>query len=134
MKILIDTHYLIWILNNEKCIPHSIREILEADDTEVFASAVNFWEISLKAALGKIDLKGHTVSEIYRTALKSNIGFINLTPDESISFSNLPVIAEHKDPFDRMLVWQAIKNDFYFLTADSKIVNNYAKFELKILK
>ncbi len=132
MKILIDTHYLIWILNQPEKIDEDKKSILTSSKNEIYVSSVNFWEIALKLSINKISIKNISIDDILDFSLKSNLIFINLTPRESILFHKLPV-TEHKDPFDRMLIWQAVYNDFYFLTQDNKIKELYKGFGLKII-
>lgn len=130
MKILIDTHYLIWILNKPEKIDENIKIILTSSENEIHVSSVNFWEIALKLSIKKLSINNISIDDILNFSLKSNFIFINLTPNESISFHKLPT-TEHKDPFDRMLIWQAIYNDFFLLTQDSKIKKYYKEFGLK---
>ena len=132
MKILVDTHCLLWILNNPERLSQAKRHVLGLDTTEVYASSVNFWEISLKSAIGKIKLKKYSVDEIVQNVNESNIQMINLTPEEAISYHKLP-ITEHKDPFDRMLIWQAIQNDYHFMTEDTLIKKYSEKYRVKIV-
>ena len=132
MNILVDTHYLIWILNNPDKINTKIKKLLQSDTNNIYASSINFWEISLKSTLGKISLKNISLEKVYKSTMESNITILNLTPQEAISFYKLP-LTKHQDPFDRMLIWQAIYNNYFFLTEDKYIKNNYTKFGLKLI-
>ena len=131
MKILVDTHYLIWILMFPEKISTKIKKILQSNQNEIICSAVNFWEISLKINLNKIKLENINVDTLYSYAQKSNFQIINLLPSDTITFYKLP-ITKHKDPFDRMLIWQSINNNYYFLTQD-KLIKNYQKYGLKLV-
>lgn len=132
MNILIDTHYLLWVLSKPEKIGKKTLSVLNDPENCIFASSVNFWEISLKSSIGKMVLQNTSVDEIFLTAKKSNINMIGLTPEESATYYNLPP-TNHKDPFDRMLIWQAICNDFYFLTEDSSVMKYYSKHGLKLV-
>jgi PIN domain nuclease of toxin-antitoxin system len=131
MKILLDTHYLLWSFIDTTKIREGIYKNLLSDENEVYYSQVSLWEISIKYNLGKLVLMGMNPEELYNEIANSFYKCRLMENDELISFYKLPI--EHKDPFDRLLVWQSIKSDFYFLSADNKI-ENYKKYGLKILE
>ena len=131
MKILIDTHYLIWLLVSPEKIPKEAKNILLSEENEIICSSVNFWEISLKLSIGKIELENISIDDLFTFSKKSNLQIINLSPLDSVTFHKLPT-TEHKDPFDRMLIWQSINNDYYFLTEDKMIKKNYKEFGLRL--
>ena len=130
MKIILDTHYLIWVLSNKKKLNKKDKEIISSNKNDFFVSVINFWELSLKYSIGKIELKNISLDDIYKATADANINILPLSPIESISYYKLPK-TEHKDPFDRMLIWQAIKNDMHLLTRDKSIIENYYQFGLK---
>ncbi|MCK5156634.1 MAG: type II toxin-antitoxin system VapC family toxin [Spirochaetales bacterium] len=133
MKILLDTHYLIWVLTEPEKINKKIKDILKSANNEIFISSINFWEISLKSSIGKMTLNNMSVDELYHASEQSNLEVIQLTPEEAVSFHKLP-LTKHKDPFDRMLIWQAIINNFSLLTEDRLIKKNYLDYGLKIVE
>ena len=96
----------------------------------VYVSAISIWEISLKYSLKKLEIKNFNVNELLDAI--DNSGFIttDLSPEEAIDFHNLPRL-KNKDPFDRMLICQAIYNNFYFLSVD-KDMSDYKKYGLKL--
>lgn len=130
MKILLDTHYLFWSFIDTSKIQKKIFQKLLSDDNEVFYSQASLWEISIKFNLGKLILKGMNPEEFYQVVKDSFLICRKFENDELISFYKLP--GEHKDPFDRIMIWQAIKSDFFFLSCDRKL-DNYKKYGLKIL-
>jgi PIN domain nuclease of toxin-antitoxin system len=130
MRILIDTHYVIWSFLETGKIKKNILKKLLAEENEVVYSQVSLWEISIKLNLGKLVLDGVTPEELYEEVENSYLRCLELKNDQLISFYKLPI--EHKDPFDRMLIWQAIKEDYYFLTVDGQM-EKYKKYGLKIL-
>ncbi|MBQ1757024.1 MAG: type II toxin-antitoxin system VapC family toxin [Erysipelotrichaceae bacterium] len=119
MRVLLDTHMLIWILNGYEHLIEN-REFMdlymnEIDD--IYFSAVSIWEIELKKMIGKANFT-YDGREIYHAALDSNMTPLPLFPKNSLRLEEdeLP----HKDPFDRMLLAQAMDNDLVLLTHDSK--------------
>ena len=130
MKVLLDTHYLLWAFIDTSKISKSIYSKLLSDENEVFYSQASLWEISIKFNMGKLSLKGMKPEEFYEEIENSFLKCRVFENDELITLYKLPI--EHKDPFDRILIWQSIKSDFYFLSVDKQVVN-YRKYGLKIL-
>ncbi|MGF7107730.1 type II toxin-antitoxin system VapC family toxin [Treponema pedis] len=130
MKILLDTHYLLWAFIDTSKIPQSVYNKLLADENEVFYSQASLWEISIKFNMGKLSLNGMKPEGFYEEVENSFLKCRPFKSDELITFYKLPI--EHKDPFDRIMIWQSIRSGYYFLSVDSKVVN-YKKYGLKIL-
>jgi len=130
MKILLDTHYLLWAFIDTSKISQSVYHKLLADENEVFYSQASLWEISIKFNMGKLVLKGMKPEEFYEEVANSFLKCRAFSNDELITFYKLPV--EHKDPFDRIMIWQSIKSDYYFLSVDRQITK-YERYGLKIL-
>ena len=97
-----------------------VLKILQESDN-LFVSAVSFWEIAIKYGKGKLFLNNFQIQDIPDYCKKLGIRQISLTPDEAINYSNLPLCEEHKDPFDRMLVYQCIKGGYTLLSRDDKM-------------
>lgn len=130
MKILIDTHYLLWSFIDTSKINKGIYKKLLVDENEVYYSQASLWEISIKYNLGKLVLKGMKPEEFYTEIENSYLQCREFRNDELISFYKLPI--EHKDPFDRIMIWQSIKSDYYFLSIDMQM-EKYRKYGLKVL-
>ena len=130
MKILLDTHYLLWAFIDTSKISQSVYHKLLADENEVFYSQASLWEISIKFNMGKLSLKGMKPEEFYEEVANSFLKCRAFSHDELITFYKLPI--EHKDPFDRIMIWQSIKSDYYFLSVDRQITK-YERYGLKIL-
>ena len=130
MKILLDTHYLLWAFIDTSKISQSVYHKLLADENEVFYSQASLWEISIKFNMGKLFLKGMKPEEFYEEVANSFLKCRPFSNDELITFYKLPI--EHKDPFDRIMIWQSIKSDYYFLSVDRQITK-YERYGLKIL-
>ena len=130
MRILLDTHYLLWSFIDTNKINKRIYSELLSDENEVFYSQASLWEISIKYNLGKIVLEGMGPVELYQEIENSYFKCRHLENKELITFYKLPI--EHRDPFDRVMIWQAIKSEYYFLSSDKKM-KEYQKYGLKIL-
>jgi PIN domain nuclease of toxin-antitoxin system len=117
MNYLLDTHTFIWAILDPGKLPGKVISIIKDNSNRVYVSAVTFWEISLKFSLKKMDLKG--VAPQMFPALSLQTGFTNmpLLADECAEY-HLLKITDHKDPFDRILIWQAIKQRLIFISKD----------------
>ena len=112
MKYLIDTHIFLWSLFSPGKIPHHISKIISDPGNLIFVSTITFWEISLKFSINKLELQGVTPDELPDFAAKLSFELLSLSAEDAASFYHLPKIT-HKDPFDRMLIWQAIREKRY---------------------
>jgi PIN domain nuclease of toxin-antitoxin system len=130
MNILIDTHFLLWSFIDTSKIEKRILDLLLSDENDIYYSQASLWEISIKYTIGKLSLEGVTPEELYQEIRNSHMKCRRFMNDELISFYKLPI--EHRDPFDRIMIWQAIKSEYTFLSCDSKI-KEYQKHGLKYL-
>jgi len=95
-------------------------------------SVVSFWEVSIKYELGKIRLKGVTPEGFLTEAEKSNFAILTLKPSEASSGHLLLFLGNHRDPFDRILIWQAMQNNMTLVSNDSDF-NLYRTLGLKLV-
>ena len=119
MKYLLDTHALIWLLNEPKKLSKKTLKLIEDIKSEVHVSTISFWELSLKHSIGKLPIENIELEEI--AAILNDqlfISIIGLNEQESLSYYHLPYFGSHRDPFDRMLIWQAIKRDMALISSD----------------
>lgn len=132
MKYLVDTHVLLWLAYEDDKLSKAAQEILLDPRNEIYLSAVSFWEIGLKFQSGKLDLKGHT-PEMLKAGFDQNFEFrsLDLTVEDTLSVFRLES-SIHKDPFDRMLIWQALRHSLTMLTADESI-KRYQEIGLKVV-
>ena len=131
MSFLLDSHTLLWAILDQKRLSPKVIAILEDSGNDVFVSAVTFWEISLKYALGKLDLNGVTPEQLPQLCKETGFEILPLLPSESSSYHRLDA-NWHRDPFDRMLIWQAIANNLTLLSKD-KNVAQYKSVGLKLI-
>jgi PIN domain nuclease of toxin-antitoxin system len=118
LKYLADTHVLIWALNQPHRISQTMTSILHNSQATIYYSPVSLWEIAIKHGLGKLDLLGHSPEEFFAELEDGLFVYRPLDPQTLISSYQLP--AHHRDPFDRMLFWEAIQSDLVLLSADNK--------------
>ena len=118
MKYLLDTHLILWAFYELKKVSPELRAILEDRNNEVFFSAVNLWEIAIKQALGQKDFQGDC-RLLRRLMLDEGYLELPVLSVHAIEVQGLPLI--HKDPFDRILIAQAMVEGITLLTADAKI-------------
>lgn len=115
MKLLLDTHVLLWAAGQPEKLSPAARQQLESPENELLFSAASLWEIAIKHGLGRDDFR--VAPRLLRRGLLDN-GYIELpiTSAHAVALDSLPPI--HKDPFDRMLVAQSITEGVTLLTAD----------------
>ena len=130
MTYLLDTHYLIWAIADSKKVSKKVQSILINPDNRIIVSTISFWEISLKSSLGKLTIAGFSPDELPTVCEQIGFEILSLTASDSSSFHLLKAV-QHKDPFDRMLIWQAIRNKFILISSDDQI-NTYGSEGLKI--
>ena len=115
MKLLLDTHLLLWAAGEPKRLPKNIRTLLEDLDNELLFSVASLWEVAIKSGLGRKDFR--VEARLLRRGLLDN-GYSELpiVSDHVVAIDSLPPI--HKDPFDRILVAQAAVEGITLLTND----------------
>ncbi len=121
MSYLLDTHALLWLRLSPSKLSLRHRKILESPGEQKFISSLSIWEISLKYALGKLALGGHTPEEFLSTAVNLGLQVVTPTPEQFASFHRLPKLKNHKDPFDRMLIWQAVQSGHVLVSSDRQV-------------
>lgn len=131
MNYLVDTHVFLWVISAPEKLSKKAKSLLLDVDSTKYISLITFWEISLKFSTGKLDLKGGLPGNMPFMAKSVGLEVLNLNIDTVSSFYKLPKF-RNKDPFDRMLAWQAINEDFYLLTKDQDFTD-YKNHGLKII-
>lgn len=132
MGYLIDTHVFLWSLLDTKKIKSKVLKILEDRKNTVYISPISFWEIAIKHQTKKLDLQGISVLQLPHIA--EQYDFTLLTPQtyDYVSISQIPQKENHHDPFDRMLIQQAIRNDLILISKDEKF-QQYQENGLQLL-
>lgn len=120
MRVLLDTHLLLWALSQpSKLSPTCRKQIIAA---EVYVSAASIWEISIKSAIGKL---AANPSEVLAGIEPAGFSLLPITGEHAAKVAELPML--HKDPFDRMLVAQASLEPMMLLTNDG-LLRGYGPF------
>lgn len=131
MSYLLDTHTLLWSLFDTVRLGRKGAEIIKNPDLTVSVSVVTFWELSLKYATGKLELGNVTPDDFPALVRQSGFEVLPLAESDAATFHHLPRL-EHKDPFDRLLIWQAISRKLTFISQDQACVA-YKKLGLKLI-
>ncbi len=120
MIYLIDTHTLIWAITEPGKLSSKVRNILESPETHVMVSAITFWEISLKYSLRKLLLENLKPEDFPEICKEIDIEILPLNGEICATYHQLKA-SFHKDPFDRMLIWQAKSLKIPILSKDESI-------------
>lgn len=131
MNLLLDTHAFLWSLFSPEKLSHAAICEMKLPDNHLAVSVVSFWEISLKYALGKLELIGVKPDDLPRYAAQMNLETLPISPTEASTFYRLPRL-HHKDPFDRLIIWQAIQHNMTLISKD-KDFQAYSHLGLKTL-
>lgn len=118
MRVLLDTHFLLWWLADAPELGERGREVISAPENLIFFSAASLWELRIKEGIGKIELPASFANALSAEAFEP----LSVTVKHTEALRGLPL--HHRDPFDRMLIAQAQVESMTFLTRD-KIVELY---------
>ena len=118
MKLLLDTQMLIWLLFWPEILPLNAREVIGDEENDLHFSPASLWEISIKRSLGKPDFQLNARA-MRENLLENGCLEIPINSLHTISAGELPLF--HKDPFDRLLIAQAMVENLFLLTSDSNI-------------
>jgi len=129
MNLLLDTHGFLWSLFTPAKLSKAVIREIKSQNNDVSVSVVTFWEISLKYALGKLELTRVKPEELPDFADQMNLEILPITAAEASSFHRLPRLS-HKDPFDRIIIWQAIQRKMTLVSKDRDF-KAYRKFGLR---
>ena len=123
MQLLIDTHILIWFLEGNILLSKSNRQIITDSNNSIFLSIASLWELAIKISIGKITLNKPLTDVIKQIAVE-NIEILPISPEHTLQVSTLPF--HHRDPFDRIIISQAIIENIDIVSADA-IFDDYLK-------
>jgi PIN domain nuclease of toxin-antitoxin system len=131
MNCLLDTHTLLWAaLDTGKLSAVAKSAILDMGNG-IHVSVVSFWEISLKYSTGRLELKGVVPDDFPKISADMGFSLLELMPETVATSYKLPKI-QNKDPFDRLIAWQAIKSGMNLISCD-KAFDEHVKYDLKRL-
>jgi len=121
MKYLLDTHILLWVAAKPENLSKQALTLIETDSNVLYFSSASLWEIVIKQGLGRPDFHADA-SVLYRGLIDNGYHELLVTSSHALAIANLP--RHHKDPFDRILIAQAMTEGFTFITAD-KLITSY---------
>jgi PIN domain nuclease of toxin-antitoxin system len=117
VTLLLDTHVLLWWLAEDDRLTPTMREAIADPATPVVVSAASAWEMAIKAGLGKLTIPGDLAGELERQGFDE----LPVTVQDGVAAGALP--RHHADPFDRMLIAQAVRQRFVLVTADRRFAD-----------
>lgn len=127
MRVLLDTHALLWWLFDDPQLSNPAREVIKSIDTQVFASSASAWEIATKHRLGKLPEAQEASRNLPGLLRAARIDALPITMEHAIAAGSLA--SPHRDPFDHMLIAQAMIEKMAIITSDSE----FAQFDVKII-
>ena len=119
MRALLDTHAFLWWISDDPRLSEKAREIIADGRNDLFFSAASGWEISIKAGLGRLEVPENLQRFIADQLSRNAIQVLPIYLSHALHTGTLPV--HHRDPFDRILVSQAILEEMPLLSADSQL-------------
>jgi PIN domain nuclease of toxin-antitoxin system len=116
LRLLLDTCAFLWLVAEPDKVPSRVVELFRSPDTEVFLSAASAWEISVKQTIGKLPLPSEAAVFVPEQRAAHRIAALEISEDDALHQARLPWL--HRDPFDRLLVSQAIVRGLTIATPD----------------
>ena len=117
MRLLLDTHLVLWWEAGSAKLPNTLRPLVGQADA-VFVSRASLWEIAIKTSIGKLRLN---VAKFAENIERHGFEWLDIKNAHLITVTALPLFDDHKDPFDRLLVAQARSEPLLFLTSDQRL-------------
>ncbi|WPE24311.1 type II toxin-antitoxin system VapC family toxin [Shinella zoogloeoides] len=116
MRLLLDTHTLLWWLNDDEKLGARARDLIGDPANDVLVSAVSLWEITVKLRIGKLDAD---IEEILAILPDQGFQRLDISDAHLVALAGLPV--HHRDPFDHLLIAQAFAEDAHFVSEDQNV-------------
>lgn len=117
MRAILDTHALLWFANGADEISPKALELIRDPDTHLFVSIASLWEIAIKVRIGKLPLRSSLAQFIAEEVDGNMIETLHIESAHLETVSRLPL--HHRDPFDRMIIAQALSEDMAVISADA---------------
>jgi len=116
MKILLDTHSFLWFISGDSNLSQAGRSIIEDETSERFLSVASLWEMAIKISIGKLKLTSRFQDLIPYQLDRNGIKLLNINIDHTAQLISIPF--HHRDPFDRMIIAQALAEELPVVSAD----------------
>lgn len=121
MKLLLDTHTLLWYAQNDPRLSGPARSLIQDMGNEVFVSPASYWEVAIKISLGKYSLNA-PYETFMQQAIEGNLfRVLPILVSHTLALTRLPILKDHKDPFDRLIVAQALAEQMSLVSADERL-------------
>jgi PIN domain nuclease of toxin-antitoxin system len=118
MKLLLDTHALIWFISGDNRLGEQAKEAFLNSDNKLYFSKASLWEMTIKISLGKLVLSENWLAAIEKEMISNGIQWLEIEIDHCKTLADLPF--HHRDPFDRLLISQAISETMAIISIDSQ--------------
>lgn len=129
MDLLIDTHALLWFIEGDTTLSATAREAIEAPTNRRFISIVSLWEMAIKASIGKLRLEPSYETWVGRHVLSPHFLVLPLRREHTVHVAALPYLGDHRDPFDRALIAQAVVERLTLVSRDQ----HFSTYPLRVL-
>ena len=127
MKLLLDTHALIWLIGGDKRLGEQAKKAFLNQNNSLFFSKASLWEMTTKISLGKLVLAERWLTVIEKEMISNGIQWLEIEIDHLKTLADLPF--HHRDPFDRLLISQAISESMSIVSID----NQFSQYPLDII-
>ena len=127
MRLLLDSNVLLWALSDRKRLTAKVRRLIESDEHELFVSRASIWELSIKVAKGRLEMPGSSIQSLLDEIGKMGMLILPIGDAHILRTETLP--HHHGDPFDRMIVAQALEEDCTILSSDAAL----AAYDVKVI-
>ncbi len=125
MKYLLDTHALLWILTDDHRLSNNAKDSYLDKKNIILLSLASIWEMSIKSSLKKLEIKSSMETFVEQHVINNNIQILNILPQHLYPLEKLPF--HHRDPFDRLIICQAIYENLTVITSDK----NFDSYSVK---
>lgn len=132
MKYVIDTHILLWLIFDPDKIDIKKLELLKNPKNGIFVTNISFWEVALKYGLGKLELDGLAPDQLQDVVKQMGIEVHSIDPLNMSSVYKLQKMENHRDPFDRLIIWDCIRQGYTLVSDDSQF-KQYEDIGLKLI-
>ncbi|MGH7201159.1 MAG: type II toxin-antitoxin system VapC family toxin [Planctomycetaceae bacterium] len=119
MRLLLDTHVLLWYISGDQRLPNPFRDAIQDSANEASLSVASVWEAVIKHALGRLPLPGPPEEYLPQQRERHHIASLPIDEAAFVHLAQLPLL--HRDPFDRILIAQALQHDLTILTTDDAV-------------
>lgn len=127
MKLLLDTHIFLWLIDDDKRLSKQYRQAIQDPNNEKFLSVVSIWECAIKHQIGKLNFPSSPETYLPNERRKHLIKTLTVDEDSITPLVKLPPL--HKDPFDRLIIAQALQHKLIIMTED-KLILAYPDIQL----